>query len=736
LNPRSISEIDDFITFLSSVSDDVPETYDQDKIKKNWLLYYYISRWAFVMRIYYVRCTSQLDLSNKCWELSKLAANKAANWRAHTGKYVENSDFVLKDDPQTERKTIREKIDAIVDSIIELLDLKSAEKRDPLLKKLAGVQDWLDANSLSNATLKMMAKGDYQNAAQALMLLEEEAQRMKYSDKLGEEYESQIKAKKIYAQACISEENYNNTISELRVLFLLTFIRFPKIAREIKIYEARAALRYNKLEDAQFAYKSAKALSEGVNSYQNGIFEGWLNLIEAQIALLKHKNAKDTEQDAEENSTLKELCPEFIRNIIQDGLWSVFDLKDGKELKLEDIKSKFINYRIEESVINRPKAEYLPLEAQRLFVLGQVELEQLKEEYDHDKYLNGVAYLLNAYSILLELGSKDKFIMSQIEPAYKKLIRINFENSRFDEERIKDILNNLNIEEVAKRNQLEQWTKALLKIITEQKLTSKEDCEEDFSGTLVRVIPPFVPSASNISLIKENELSPSWELKPNEDYSVIREGTVEKDGNKIYATLLSLNTHDEFSHEDHSIVIESSHELTKYTKGALMMIATALEKALKIHSLYKNSENGVIEDRQRLYDLSGPLTDILLDEATVEHKKRIQEFIRIFCEEWNKEHKEMLNMTFDTDLLVNYARHHDTGKAESPLIVLFKPGSLNDDEFTTMTSHPTDGAEKLYGLFGFDEIVKLELVHHIQEGNRRGYPWDLKGWDYQENINE
>ncbi|MFC1599734.1 hypothetical protein ACFL3T_01770 [Patescibacteria group bacterium] len=738
LNPRSIAEIKDFISFVTELPDKAPDDLDDDSIKANWLLFYYISRWAFVARIYFIRCTSQLDLAHQCGILSEYAAEKSRECRNQTGELVEGAAFVLKEGPKDQRKSIRNRIFDIVDFVEDLLNLNE-DSRDPFLKKLAGVQDWVDSHSVIQSTLKRMAEGDYDAAAKDFLLLEEKIERMKHTDNLGEEYKLQLKAKRYYAQACISEEHYDQALIGLRMLFITNFTKFPKVAQEIKIFEARAALRYSRLEDAQNAFRVAKIIIGNVKTSQNGIFDGWLNLIEAEIALLRNKEGQKPAEKSKillACSKLGDLCPEFVQTLVNSKLWNIFNFEDEEEiLELNKIKDKFSAYSIEESVINRPRAEYLPLEAQRLFVLGKLEIEQLKEEYDHDKYLNGVAYLLNAYSILLELDSKDKLLLSQIETAYKEILRINYVNSRFSEERITNILDNLNIEEVAKRNQLEQWTKALLRIIKAQKLASKEDCEDDFSATLVRIIPPFVPSASNIKLIKRNEL-PRWKLRSNDEFSVIREGTIEKDGKKIYVTTLSLNTHDEFNHDDHTIVIESAHELTKYTKGSLMMIATALEKALKIHSLYKNSEGKEVKDRQRLYDLSGPLTDTLLDEATIEHKARIQEFIRIFCDEWNSEHKDMLNMSFDTSLLVNYARHHDTGKSESPLIVLFKPGALNDPEFDSITNHPPSGAEILCGLLGFDEVVKLEMVHHIQEGNRKGYPWDLKGRKYQEQIND
>lgn len=744
LNPRSASEITAFLRFVEGIPEADPNLLDEDTIKKHWLLYYYISRWAFVMRIYFVRCTSQLDLADHCGILSEHAAEKARKWRNHTGELVENADFVLKKEIPETAEGLRKRLTDIFDEVCGLMTNEVQPLEDIFIKKLAGVQDWADAHSKIQIALKFMTEGDYAEAAKAFLPIEKEIKKMEYTGQLGEEYEFQLKAKKYYAHACISEDNYEASLADLRLLFLTSFIRFPKIAREIKIFEARAALRYSKLDDAMNAYKIAKVQFAKVEEDQDGILNGWLDLIEAQIALLNHKNPDTPEKDTKSLSEafkgkivlvcnkLGGLCPEFILNKVQSGLSDILEFEDVDPLKIEDIKSKFKAYTIEDSVISRPPAEYLPLEAQRLFVLGMVEIEQIRDEYDHQKYLNGVAYLLNAYSILLELESKDKHLLKQIEDSFKELSRINFTNSRFSEEQIVTILQNLNMEEVAKRNQLEQWTKALLKIMSEQKLTSQEDCEDDFSVTLARIIPQFISSASNVQLIKQNEL-PKWKLKPNDEYSMIQEGTVKKDGKEIFVTTLSLNTNDEFDSDDHTIVIESAYELTRYTKGSLMMIATALEKALKIHSLYKNSEGGIVEDRQRLYDLSGPLTDTLLDEATIEHKKRIQEFMRVFCGEWNREQN---GMPFDIDLLINAARHHDTGKAGTPLIVLLKEGALNNQEYKIIMQHPEVGADRLLGLLKLDPVVKYEFAHHVQEGNRRGYPCDLKGNRYQNEIHE
>ena len=68
---------------------------------------------------------------------------------------------------------------------------------------------------------------------------------------------------------------------------------------------------------------------------------------------------------------------------------------------------------------------------------------------------------------------------------------------------------------------------------------------------------------------------------------------------------------------------------------------------------------------------------------------------------------------------------HDIGKARIPLDILGKPGSLTEEEWYTMQSHPWLGVLTLFGMRGYSDIPYRAMVvafeHHIKT-DLTGYP--------------
>ncbi len=71
---------------------------------------------------------------------------------------------------------------------------------------------------------------------------------------------------------------------------------------------------------------------------------------------------------------------------------------------------------------------------------------------------------------------------------------------------------------------------------------------------------------------------------------------------------------------------------------------------------------------------------------------------------------------------------HDIGKIRTPKEILFKPGSLNDEELQIMRRHPIDGAEILRQAGASNELVKI-VLYHQEKHDGSGYPEGLKGQD-------
>lgn len=69
---------------------------------------------------------------------------------------------------------------------------------------------------------------------------------------------------------------------------------------------------------------------------------------------------------------------------------------------------------------------------------------------------------------------------------------------------------------------------------------------------------------------------------------------------------------------------------------------------------------------------------------------------------------------------------HDIGKIAIPLTILDKPGSLTQEEFDEMSSHPEIGAKILEPIEAYQDILPVVVQHH-EKFNGTGYPYGLKG---------
>lgn len=70
---------------------------------------------------------------------------------------------------------------------------------------------------------------------------------------------------------------------------------------------------------------------------------------------------------------------------------------------------------------------------------------------------------------------------------------------------------------------------------------------------------------------------------------------------------------------------------------------------------------------------------------------------------------------------------HDVGKMMIPEEVLNKPGSLTDEEFTVVKSHPLRGWEILKGSAGVCDMALDVCLHHHERMDGKGYPDKLSG---------
>lgn len=82
----------------------------------------------------------------------------------------------------------------------------------------------------------------------------------------------------------------------------------------------------------------------------------------------------------------------------------------------------------------------------------------------------------------------------------------------------------------------------------------------------------------------------------------------------------------------------------------------------------------------------------------------------------------------ECQLILNASPLHDIGKIGIPDSILLKPGKLDKDEWATMQTHTTLGADLLSG--GKSKLLKLAreiALYHHEKWDGNGYPTQIKG---------
>ncbi len=107
------------------------------------------------------------------------------------------------------------------------------------------------------------------------------------------------------------------------------------------------------------------------------------------------------------------------------------------------------------------------------------------------------------------------------------------------------------------------------------------------------------------------------------------------------------------------------------------------------------------------------------DVYTRQHSARVAKYSREIATRLGWEEDDIIN-------LYNLALMHDIGKIGVPDAILKKPDKLTDEEFATMKTHTTMGAEILKDITIIKDVAKGAKYHH-ERYDGRGYMEGLKG---------
>lgn len=87
----------------------------------------------------------------------------------------------------------------------------------------------------------------------------------------------------------------------------------------------------------------------------------------------------------------------------------------------------------------------------------------------------------------------------------------------------------------------------------------------------------------------------------------------------------------------------------------------------------------------------------------------------------------------DAKTLYIMALMHDVGKIGIPDTIINKPGTLTDEEFKIVKSHPVIGADILKEVDAFEKISEIALNHH-ERVDGKGYPNGLTGNEISDEV--
>lgn len=112
--------------------------------------------------------------------------------------------------------------------------------------------------------------------------------------------------------------------------------------------------------------------------------------------------------------------------------------------------------------------------------------------------------------------------------------------------------------------------------------------------------------------------------------------------------------------------------------------------------------------------LSGVVDKLFLDDMLYTHSIRVSKLATQLGITMNLS-EELVYKICVAGLL------HDIGKIKTPVTILYKPGSLTDEEFEIIKRHPVDGYNFCKQSGVDEEVFNMVLKHHVKKDGR-GYP--------------
>lgn len=168
------------------------------------------------------------------------------------------------------------------------------------------------------------------------------------------------------------------------------------------------------------------------------------------------------------------------------------------------------------------------------------------------------------------------------------------------------------------------------------------------------------------------------------------------------------------------------HNLTMIPLGAILAslwsvapwsIALALLPLLTVRRSMALVRESLEQSRLALIALADTID--ARDSSTYQHSQRVAEYAEMIAHQIRLPYDEV-------ELIITSARLHDLGKIGMDNVMLYKPGSLSNEERAEFQRHPSIG-EALVGYFPAFGAGRNIVRHHHEHFDGRGYPNGKKG---------
>jgi len=179
--------------------------------------------------------------------------------------------------------------------------------------------------------------------------------------------------------------------------------------------------------------------------------------------------------------------------------------------------------------------------------------------------------------------------------------------------------------------------------------------------------------------------------------------------------------HDEFSNEIQVVpIIDDKSKLI--FAGAVNEVFEGVSKAISPgHGSLRDIIKKLIE---QVTENQGTIVNMLdlkqFDDYTFQHSINVCILAIVVGIGLNYNEKTLENLALS-------AVYHDIGKLRIPLIILNKPGKLDEREFEIMKQHPALGVEYLKGIGELNSFIEMGVLHHHERFDGTGYPAALRG---------